>query len=358
MATEAIDRAASLGGYGRDGRDVDEKTAEKYLWLWGMFEQWCRREGFTAMPATSETLALFVQALVQDRGYSRETARVACNAVRWKHRKERSHRRKDGRPIDPPDRRDAWFVLRYDHRMPPRFDLGPIRPACRDDLIEVARVCDLTTPAGVRDLLVVMLVYALGAAPAELAELRLRHVQLAAGGATVALSNRSVRLATDSWHTDRGITDAAPVVAVGDYTPAVLAGTVALGAKTVQADMLLACPVCLLWRWTTWLTRAGVAGGGVRLLRAVDKGGNVAGGARFAGSARDGMEEGALRKLIRVVTLRAELDQAVTRRPVTALRLGGALEARDRGADRAEVAAHAGYAPDSGTLARYLALPA
>lgn len=317
-----VDRALTVGGYaqGDDGvvRDATKKT---YGRLWGCFDRWCRSRGLRPMPASNETLALFVQWLTQEGGYAPATAEVACTAVRWRHRVAGEV---------PPDRVAAWFVLRNSQPSGPVGDALPLRAACRDDLMVAAEVCSLESARGVRDLVTVVLPYVLGVGESDMAALRLEHLELVDEAVTVRLpgSGRSPA----GWAVQRFV--CAPGCG---WDPVV-------------------CPARLLGRWLGVLAAAGVSAG--PLLRPVDLHGHIAGTGVHAGRSAlgGGLAPAAVRRLVRQVTGRADLDEAVTRRPLVSLRLGSALEARAGGAGMVELAARAGYAEGSMRLARYLAM--
>lgn len=347
-----MDRALTLGGYGHGDGQIEEAARKTYARLWGRFDAWCRSHGRRPIPASSEALAQFCQWFVQERGYSTATAEVACTAVRWRHRVAGE---------TPPDRVAAWYVLRELHATggSPEGEERPFRAACRDDLATVAEACDLGTAAGVRDLLAVVLPYALGVGDVELAALQLEDVHFASTFPVRVYLEAPARVTGRLWFPPGWGEQALPCDGFGQrpWHP---------DGVSNLAGARYGCPACTLKLWRLRLADQGAVADqpGRRhraLLRPVDARGNIAGSPAHAGAVSISMGGGfrpvVVRKLIGTVMRRADLDDAVRRRPVTSLRIGAALEARDAGAVHAEVAARAGFPPTSLRLARYLALP-
>lgn len=338
-----MDRALTLGGYGHGDGLIEEAARRTYARLWGRFDAWCRSHGRRPIPASSEALAQFCQWLVQERGYSTATAEVACTAVRWRHRVAGE---------TPPDRVAAWYVLRNLHATggSPEGEERPFRAACRDDLATVAEACDLGTAAGVRDLLAVVLPYALGVGDVELAALQLEDVDFASTLPVRIYLEAPARVAGRLWFPEGWGSQALPCDGFGrrPWHP---------DRVSNLAGARYGCPACTLKLWRLRLVDQGAAAG--PLLRPVDAHGRVAGSPVHTGAVRTGggFRPVVVRKLIGATMRRADLDDAVRRRPVTSLRIGAALEARAAGAVHAEVAARAGFPPTSLRLARYLALP-
>lgn len=339
-----LDRAVTLGGYGKGGGQIDPSARTTYARMWGRFDRWCSSHGRRSIPASSETLAEFCLWFTQDAGYAVATAEVACTAVRWRHRIAGE---------TPPDRVAAWYVLRKSHATGRTGHTRPFRAACRDDMAQVAEVCDLATAAGLRDLAAVALPYALGIGDGTLAGLRLEALEFHPGSRPDEIrvdlqdaAPAAAQLPGWCWQTlacrgDRGEARATP-----PWHP---------GNQPRRAGAAGGCPTCVLHLWRAMLTGQGITSG--PLIRPVDAYGNVAGAAAHAGSvsATYAMRPEPVRQVIGRAMRRADLDEPVTHRPVTSLRIGAAVQARKVGAGQAEVAARAGYHPQSLRLARYLA---
>lgn len=68
-------------------RNADAKNTQRsYEWLWRNFTGWCEAAGRDTLPATADTVVLFLQAL-KDRGYARSTIRMHVSAVSQAHRR-------------------------------------------------------------------------------------------------------------------------------------------------------------------------------------------------------------------------------------------------------------------------------
>jgi site-specific recombinase XerD len=65
---------------------ISENTRSSYRYDWLMFEAWCAGMELTPLPATPETVSLYIVALLSERKKV-VTVRRRCCAIAWYHRK-------------------------------------------------------------------------------------------------------------------------------------------------------------------------------------------------------------------------------------------------------------------------------
>lgn len=299
-----IERALSVAGKAksRDGR-LDPKTIKVYGKKWQEFQAWRRKKGLsTAIPATSETLAEYAEALLE-HGYARSTAEGRIAAVKAKHRER-------GWPV--PDGVAAWYVLRG-------ADLTPAEPrkvntpARRAALAAIADVCDVDTPAGARNLCLASLAWDLLAGESALVALDLSDVEIVEGGLIVRVAG--------GW-----------------------------SAVSHDHDPPEICPVEATVRWIGVLRSAGAVSG--PLFRSIDKAGNIGGCGPKAGTAGVGgrLNPRGLQRIWARLVARAGLPPSTPR----ALRIGGAVDDLAEGARLMQVLARARWSPNNVAAVRRL----
>lgn len=277
-----VDRALTVPGRGRGpGGKLHPRTVRKYGKGYAGFERWARSCGLTAMPATSETVAVYADELRQ-AGYAVGTVAGLISAVMAKHR-ERGHPVPDGVPV--------WFVLRGADLS--SSDGAPVASVWfrRAALISMLEQCDVLRPAGVRDRCLAALGWDLYLKVEELVALDIGHIQPVADGLLVRLGDR--------W------------LPVGhDHDPAV------------------ACPVEATTGLVGMLAEHGARSG--PLFRYIDKADNVAGCGPMAGvPGSDGgrLNTRSVRRIWAKMVVRAGVQPCGPRM----LRLGGALDDLLRG---------------------------
>lgn len=310
-----VDRALTIGGVGRaSSGELSPVSKAIYAGQAARGDEWRRSELRLTDPTwTPHDLALYAEALIE-QGYATATALLAVRAIRWSHRVH-------GRPV--PDGLPARYVLRVEDDTAPGHAVNGTGPSARllgaDLLPALASATTPGTAKAARDVALVVLVYALGMTAEQLVALDLVDVQ------PPARTGRVYRV------------DGA-----------------ALRHLVRCARGTAICPACSLRGWLDELRLADVTTG--PLFRSIDRGGNVGGahrkGGRTSTDAGRLSPRGAGRELRRLVTV-AGLADVVTH-PIRDLRLAGALDAYRDGAALADVAARAGYRPDSPLLLRLL----
>ncbi|WP_214105614.1 tyrosine-type recombinase/integrase [Acrocarpospora catenulata] len=158
---------------------VPPNTRRAYTRQWNLFTTWCAQHGRLALPATAQTLADYVTHLC-DAGYDPSTIEQAQGAIRSMHRAA-------GYPGQP-DSAAALVVLRgyrRDRAATGRAAQREAPPVTIPVLRAMTEACDLSTRAGVRDRLVLMLGLALMGRRSELAALHRGDVSEAAEGIEV-----------------------------------------------------------------------------------------------------------------------------------------------------------------------------
>ncbi|MGK7871601.1 site-specific integrase [Falsiroseomonas sp. E2-1-a20] len=125
--TEAAERAR---GYARQARA--QSTRRSYAIAWTDFCQWCDARGLLALPASPETVGLFLA----DRAQTHRPAslRLRLVAIGQAHRLQ-------GHALDPrhPAVREVWAGIRRQHGTAPRQATAATSEVLRDALRELAR---------------------------------------------------------------------------------------------------------------------------------------------------------------------------------------------------------------------------
>ena len=228
---------------------VPQNTALAYRSRWRSFEAWCTRAGRVALPATAQTVAVYLTHLATERGLKATTVDAHLTAIRAVHR---------GAGATAPDALTARKVIVAAQRREAARDgrYGPRKavPVMATDLPAIIAACDDQTAAGLRDRAVVLLGFALLARRSELAALNLSDVELVPGEG-VAVTIRSSK-------TDQS--------ARGNIR------------RIHYAANERVCPVRAVMAWTTFLTARGITTG--PLFTRIDRWGNVgpAAGGRYA----------------------------------------------------------------------------
>ena len=228
---------------------VPQNTALAYRSRWRSFEAWCTRAGRVALPATAQTVAVYLTHLATERGLKATTVDAHLTAIRAVHR---------GAGATAPDALTARKVIVAAQRREAARDgrYGPRKavPVMAADLPAIIAACDDQTAAGLRDRAVVLLGFALLARRSELAALNLSDVELVPGEG-VAVTIRSSK-------TDQS--------ARGNIR------------RIHYAANERVCPVRAVMAWTTFLTARGITTG--PLFTRIDRWGNVgpAAGGRYA----------------------------------------------------------------------------
>ena len=228
---------------------VPQNTALAYRSRWRSFEAWCTRAGRVALPATAQTVAVYLTHLATERGLKATTVDAHLTAIRAVHR---------GAGATAPDALTARKVIVAAQRREAARDgrYGPRKavPVMATDLPAIIAACDDQTAAGLRDRAVVLLGFALLARRSELAALNLSDVELVPGEG-VAVTIRSSK--TDQ--SARGMI-----------------------RRIHYAANERVCPVRAVMAWTTFLTARGITTG--PLFTRIDRWGNVgpAAGGRYA----------------------------------------------------------------------------
>src|SRR4051812_29203076 len=142
-------------------------TERAYAHSWQQFEKWCREAGRQALPATPETVSLFV-AWCLEQDYRLHTIRLRLTAMAALHR---------GAGYDSPVTAEVRKLLNAAARLKSEEPGGKaaLTPA------QLRRMCDRLqpdVPRDVRDRAILLLGFASGWRRSELAALRLADVRI------------------------------------------------------------------------------------------------------------------------------------------------------------------------------------
>lgn len=285
---------------------VPANTRRAYARQWAAFTAWCAAHGRVALPATGHTLAEYTSQLCE-AGQAPASVEQAIAAVRTMHRLS-GHA---GQPVT----EAARLALRA-HKRRRAEDGGrgqrEAPPITIDALRAMVSACDLATPIGRRDRLLLVLGLALMGRRSELVALTRDDVREVADGLEVTI--RTSKTDKDS----AGETIAIP-----------------------RGSHPLTDPVAAWRDWLTVLDRAGQPAG--RLLRRINRHGTIG----------PSLGADAVNVLVRDLAVRANVPYADT---VTAhsLRAGGATVAYAAGVPVAVIAKHGRWAPASPVVLRYI----
>lgn len=287
-------------------RSIPANTRRAYDRAWSQFTAWCAEHGRTPLPATPQTLAEFVGALVDlDRAPS--TIEQAIAAVRTGHRIA-GHR-------GLPETDHARAVLRVHKRE--RAERGQRKrkaPAVVLDVLRaMADALDTDTAAGVRDRALIVLGFAMMGRRSELAVLRVSDLVFTEDGLTVLVR---------SSKTDQDAVGAEVRVPYGSV-----------------ADT---CPVRTVRAWLAVLADNGFDDGPV--FRRINRHDQVQDG---------GMSGAAINERVKVLAKRARVEGA-EKFTAHGLRAGAPTEAARRGVPVAHIAEHGRWSKASPVVHEYV----
>lgn len=151
-------------------------TVLAYASDWRQFERWCDRAGRCPLPASSDSLELYVTWMF-------EVGRKVTTVERHVSAVSHIHRVKGLQSPVRPDVREIIRAVRRERKE---------RPVCKaalgvEDLVRVARACDATTALGCRDQALLVLDFATSFRREELARLQLSDVAFEGRGLAVLL---------------------------------------------------------------------------------------------------------------------------------------------------------------------------
>jgi integrase len=285
---------------------VSPNTRRAYERQWDEFVTWCTRAGRMPVPATAETLADYVGHLC-DMRKAPATIEQAIATVRTRH----AVAGMKGQP----ETRGAKLALRQYRRE--RAEAGKRNqreapPVTINSLRAMIGVCDLSTPIGVRDRLLLVLGLALMGRRSELVALTVGDVREAEDGIEVTI--RTSKTDKDS----QGETIAIP-----------------------RGTHPLTDPVGAWRDWLAVLAEEGITHG--RLLRSVNRHGTIG----------RSLDPGAVNDVVRKLALAAEVPNA-EEYTAHGLRAGGATVAYAAGIPVSVIARHGRWRPDSPVVLRYI----
>lgn len=155
-----------------------KNTSKSYADAWDRFTRWCNSTGRKSLPATSDTISLWITSMLT-RGLKVTTAQTRLSAVHY-------YLKQAG--IEPPESLETRKIFQGTKRLR-REKPNVKRPVTADELWRISRLFDLGTARGVRDR--ALLVFGLAGAfrRSELANLDVDDVVKAAKGLRVTLQH-------------------------------------------------------------------------------------------------------------------------------------------------------------------------
>lgn len=162
----------------RDGLQALNKaplTVRGYSTDWRMFSGWCHRTGRSPLPATEETLGLYIVWLVGERQRKVTTATRHMAAIAHYHR---------GANLALPGTEDANRTLRGIRRSRNEQSQGKLAVS-PSVLVRAARACDPTTNRGARNRALIVLGFATSLRRSNLAALELSDIAFEPDGVAV-----------------------------------------------------------------------------------------------------------------------------------------------------------------------------
>ncbi len=300
------DHELSASTVDRMQRSIPTETRRAYDRQWSQFAAWCAEQDRAALPATPQTLAEFVNHLVDlDRAPS--TIEQAIAAVRTGHRLA-GHR-------GLPETDHARAVLRVHKRE--RAERGQRKRKAPAVVLDVLRAMvdalDVDTITGVRDRALIVLGFAMMGRRSELAALRVSDLVFTEDGLTVLIRTSK---------TDQDAVGAEVKIPYGSHPST--------------------CPVRTLRTWLAVLAENGFDDGPV--FRRITRHGHLQDGA---------MSGAAINERVKVLAERAGVESA-ERYTAHGLRAGGPTEAARRGVPVAHIAEHGRWSKSSPVVHEYV----
>lgn len=153
-------------------------TVRAYRSDWAQFSGWCLEAGRQPLPASHETVSLYVVWMMEEAGRCVSTANRHLSGIAYCHKEARLPV-----PVDATTR-DLLTSVRKRRRERPKGKAA----LSLEDLRRAALSCDLREVAGVRDRAALVLGFASGLRRSELAGLNLADVQFEAEGLAVRVA--------------------------------------------------------------------------------------------------------------------------------------------------------------------------
>jgi site-specific recombinase XerD len=301
-----VDHELSARTVDRMQRSIPTETRRAYERGWAQFAEWCNAHGRTALPATPQTLAEYVSALV-DEDKAPSTVEQTIAAIRTAH-KYAGHR-------GLPETDQARAVLRVHKRE--RAERGQRKRKAPAVVLDVLRAMvdalDIETVTGVRDRALIVLGFAMMGRRSELAALRVSDLVFTEDGLTVLVR---------SSKTDQDAVGAEVKIPYGSHPST--------------------CPVRTLRAWLAALSENGFDDG--PLFRRITRHGHLQDGA---------MSGAAINERVKVLAARAGVVGA-EKFTAHGLRAGGPTEAARRGVPVAHIAEHGRWSKASPVVHEYV----
>ncbi|MGW1613054.1 tyrosine-type recombinase/integrase [Streptomyces sp. NPDC002285] len=301
-----VDHELSARTVDRMQRSIPTETRRAYERGWAQFADWCTAHGRNALPATPQTLAEYVSALV-DEDKAPSTIEQAMAAIRTAHRYA-GHR-------GLPETDQARAVLRVHKRE--RAERGQRKRKAPAVVLDVLRAMvdalDIETITGVRDRALIVLGFAMMGRRSELAALRASDLVFTDDGLTVLVR---------SSKTDQDAVGAEVKIPYGSHPST--------------------CPVRTLRAWLAALSEHGFDEGPV--FRRITRHGHLQDGA---------MSGAAINERVKVLAERAGVEGA-EKFTAHGLRAGGPTEAARRGVPVAHIAEHGRWSKASPVVHEYV----
>lgn len=297
-------------------QDVAASTVTAYRRWASRFAEFCTAHHRTALPTTSDTLAEFV-AWMATREYSPSTIEQAIAAVLWNHHDT-------GR--DAPDPTLARKALGgYRRQWAKTNRVKKASPIKDQHLTKMVGQCDLKTPRGLRDRMILTLGKALAARRSEL----------------VGIDIEDVWFDDDGWMNVFVGSSKTDQYGRGEECPV-----------PYEADPMI-CPVRATRDWLDWLRMKGVTTG--PLIRNLTPRGDklyVSPLAKAPRTKAGGMDGEAINRLVKRYATRAGVR--LRRSSAHGLRAGGVTESYERGAPVPSLQELGRYAKNSPTVFGYV----
>jgi len=157
------------------GPRLSERTLRCYASDWRLFVGWCLEAGRRPLPASTETLNLYITWLLTDRRRRTTTAARHISSVVMQHR---------AADVATPDRREALEIVAHEKRRRREQPRGKdaITP---ETLRALILACDPAKPRGVRDRALILLGFGSGLRRSEIAGLHLADISFRPEGIAV-----------------------------------------------------------------------------------------------------------------------------------------------------------------------------
>ncbi len=182
-------------------------TVRGYESDWTLFDRWCRQAGKQSLPASEDTVRLYLAWLLEEKGRKTTTAERHLQSVAHRHRQRGLQN-----PISS-SVRDTLLAIRRQRKERPQGK----KALSVGDLVRISEACDTLTNRGLRDRALIVLGFATSLRRSNLGRLQLSDLSFHEPGLAVHVRSskndqNAVGKTFAAWAGERASTDPVTVV--------------------------------------------------------------------------------------------------------------------------------------------------